>query len=118
MDNVDTVWILVCYPVEFEQNVEDTWTWKYVGKGQGKTTPIHVSRSICFAKLYNKVKEVLKVDSSLYEMEMAYLVPEMSKVPTAPTVINCHNNVKYFVSICKETYLCVTLSKKDAQESR
>ncbi|KAL2480227.1 Uncharacterized protein Adt_33193 [Abeliophyllum distichum] len=117
IDNLDMVWILVCYPVEFEKNIEDTWSWKYVGEGKGKTTPINVSRSICFVELYNKVKEVLNVDSSLYEMEMACLVPEMSKAPAAPTVIDCDNNVKWFISICKETYLCVNLSKKNAEES-
>ncbi|CAA2999140.1 Hypothetical predicted protein [Olea europaea subsp. europaea] len=33
----------------------------------------------------------------------------MSKAPAAPIIIDCDNNVKWFISACTETFLCVCI---------
>ncbi|CAA2985949.1 Hypothetical predicted protein, partial [Olea europaea subsp. europaea] len=42
-------------------------------------------------------------------MEISALVPIMSKAPAAPIIIDCDNNVKWFISACTETFLCVSI---------
>ncbi|CAA2976852.1 Hypothetical predicted protein, partial [Olea europaea subsp. europaea] len=54
-------------------------------------------------------KEALTIDTSLYKMEISALVPIMSKAPTVPIIIDCDNNVKWFISVCTETFLCVSI---------
>ncbi|KAL6536104.1 hypothetical protein OROHE_012948 [Orobanche hederae] len=110
MDDVDSVWISMCYPVEFKENDEGVWIWKYVDNAKGRTTPILVPRAISYVELYEIVKGELKIDSSLYEIEMSCFDPNMPHVAAAPTIIDSDNNVKWFVSICRRAYLCVAVS--------
>ncbi|XP_022875735.1 uncharacterized protein LOC111394204 [Olea europaea var. sylvestris] len=60
-------------------------------------------------ELYDKVKEALNIDTSLYKMEISALVPIMSKAPAAPIIIDCDNNVKWFISTCTKKILCVSI---------
>lgn len=65
-------------------------------------------------ELYNKVQELVNVDSNLYEIEMMSLNPGMTKFSVPPQRINCDMKVKWFLSICKKHPLCVTISTKVA----
>ncbi|XP_022848381.1 uncharacterized protein LOC111370751 [Olea europaea var. sylvestris] len=112
VDAMEMVWISVCCPIKYEQSVEGVWKWKYTENGKGETTPILVLETISYAELYDKVKEVLEIDTNLYKMEMSALVPIMREAPAAPIIIDRDNNVKWFVSVCMETFLCVTISKE------
>lgn len=60
-------------------------------------------------ELYDKVKEALNINTSLYKMEISALVPIISKAPAAPIIIDCDKNVKWFISACTETFLCVSI---------
>ncbi|CAA3008910.1 Hypothetical predicted protein [Olea europaea subsp. europaea] len=60
-------------------------------------------------ELYDKVKEALNIDTSLYNMEISTFVPIISKAPAAPIIIDCDNNMKWFISTCTETFLCVSI---------
>ncbi|XP_022848386.1 uncharacterized protein LOC111370754 [Olea europaea var. sylvestris] len=111
MDNTeDMVWILVCYPIKYEESVEGVWKWKYAENDKRRITPILVSNTISYVELYDKVKEELGIDTRLYKMEMSALNPIMHEALAPPIVIDCDNNVKWFVSVCRETFLCITIS--------
>ncbi|CAA2973753.1 Hypothetical predicted protein [Olea europaea subsp. europaea] len=111
MDNTeDMVWILVCYPIKYEESLEGVWKWKYTENDKRRITPILVSNTISYVELYDKVKEELEIDTRLYKMEMSALNPIMHEALAPPIVIDCDNNVKWFVSVCRETFLCITIS--------
>ncbi|XP_022886503.1 uncharacterized protein LOC111402440 [Olea europaea var. sylvestris] len=94
MDTMDMVWISVCYPIEYEQIVEGAWKWMYSRNDKGKTISILVAKIIFYIELYDKVKEALNIDTSLYKMDISSLVSIMSKAPTASIIIDYDNNVK------------------------
>ncbi|XP_022855837.1 uncharacterized protein LOC111377032 [Olea europaea var. sylvestris] len=112
MDSVEMIWVQVCYFVEFKKTEENKWTWDYIGNGEENVDILYVPSSISYIELYNKVQELVNVDSKLYEIEMMSLNPGMSKFSVPPQRINSDMKVKWFLSICKKHPLCVTISTK------
>ncbi|KAL2518352.1 Uncharacterized protein Adt_14599 [Abeliophyllum distichum] len=116
MDVLDNVWILVYYFVEFVEKEGSGWTWKYIGNCRANVTPLLVSNTTTYVELCDKVRKVLGVDSMFNDIEIATVVPGMSNVPISPMKIDCHNSVKWYLSVYREVPLCVTLLTKGVEQ--
>lgn len=113
MSSADTLWITVCYDVIFEENVDGGWMWKHKRTGRASLTPLLISKTISYVELYEKVGESLGIDTRFQKMEFAALVPGICNVPIPPMKIDCDNNVLWYISVCNETPLCVSIITKE-----
>lgn len=48
--------------------------------------------------------KMLNINTMIYKMQISVLVHIMSKNPATSTIIDCDNNVKLFVFVCRETF--------------
>lgn len=64
-----------------------------------------------YMDLHDEVKDVLKIDTKLCKMEIFAFVLKMFDVPIAPTIIDFDNNMKWFLSVHRETSLCINPSE-------
>lgn len=96
--------LVISYFGEFKKNEQDGWSWS--GK---ETKSLVVSRIISYTELYDRVRELLIVDTTLYNMEMRFVVPGMTHVPVAPVKITIDDDVKWLLSVHQQIPLCITI---------
>ncbi|XP_022889693.1 DEAD-box ATP-dependent RNA helicase 56-like [Olea europaea var. sylvestris] len=96
--------LVISYFGEFKKNEQDGWSWS--GK---ETKSLVVSRIISYTELYDRVRELLIVDTTLYNMEMRFVVPGMTHVPVAPVKITTDDDVKWLLSVHQQIPLCITI---------
>lgn len=73
----------VCYFSDFELDEKNQWVWRLTTDKRGGT-PISITESTTYARIYNELQNEQNVDPPQYDMELRFQFKDDSSIPIPP----------------------------------